>query len=94
MNNNADIPSKKTAIHVEPYSLVRDIIANIWVVILSALIGVMAVYIWSRGMYVRSTQAPRAHRKHEKLRGVHIHEPLVLIRNRGDLHGGSRSADS
>ena len=52
MNNNADIPSKKTAIHVEPYSLVRDIIANIWVVIMSALIGVMAVYIWSRGMYV------------------------------------------
>ncbi len=52
MNKNTDISNKGTSLHVEPYSLMRDILANIWVVVLSALIGAMAVFIWSRGMYI------------------------------------------
>lgn len=52
MNNKTDFSSNKPHIHIEPYSLFRDIIANFWVVVMSVLIGMMAVYIWSRGMYV------------------------------------------
>ena len=42
---------KKHSIHFEPYSLLRDIVLNIWVVILAALIGFMSVNIWNQSMY-------------------------------------------
>ncbi|MCQ2456538.1 MAG: P-loop NTPase [Clostridia bacterium] len=34
------------------YSLVRDVVRNVWVVILAALIGSMAVSVWGRAVYV------------------------------------------
>lgn len=49
MNNNSE---NTPSLHIEPYSLIKDILLNLWVVVLSALIGAMAVFIWSRGMYV------------------------------------------
>ena len=52
MNKNTETTSKGSSLHIEPYSLIRDILVNMWVVVLSALIGAMAVYIWSRGMYI------------------------------------------
>ena len=42
---------KKHSIHFEPYSLLRDIVLNFWVVILAALIGFMSVNIWNQSMY-------------------------------------------
>lgn len=42
---------KKNSIHFEPYSLLRDIVLNLWVVILAALIGFMSVNIWNQSMY-------------------------------------------
>jgi capsular exopolysaccharide synthesis family protein len=42
---------KKHSIHFELYSLLRDIVLNIWVVILAALIGFMSVNIWNQSMY-------------------------------------------
>ncbi len=42
---------KKSSIHLEPYSLMRDIVLNLWVVILAALIGFMSVNIWNHSMY-------------------------------------------
>lgn len=47
-----DNKAEKNSIHIEPWSLLRDIAKNLWVVLLAALIGMMAVFIWSRGMYV------------------------------------------
>ena len=41
----------KKRLHIEPYSLCRDIILNIWVVILAALIGLMTVNIWNHSMH-------------------------------------------
>ena len=46
-----DKKKKKSSIHIEPYSLIRDIVLNIWVVILAALIGFMAVNIWNQSTY-------------------------------------------
>ena len=43
--------SVNTKFNFEPRSLIRDILHNIWVVILAALIGFMAVTIWNYGMY-------------------------------------------
>ncbi len=37
--------------HFEPYSLLKDILMNFWVVILAALIGLMSVSIWNGSMY-------------------------------------------
>lgn len=42
---------KKTSIHIEPYSLLRDILLNLWVILLAALIGFMSVNIWNQSMY-------------------------------------------
>lgn len=42
---------KQNRIHIEPYSLIRDIVMNLWVVILAALIGFMSVRIWNQSMY-------------------------------------------
>ena len=42
---------KKHSIHFEPYSLLRDVVLNFWVVILAALIGFMSVNIWNQSMY-------------------------------------------
>ena len=42
---------KKNRIHVEQYSLMRDILLNFWVVILAALIGFMSVKIWNQSMH-------------------------------------------
>ena len=41
----------KSRFSFEPHSLIRDVLKNLWVVILSALIGFMAVSIWNQGMY-------------------------------------------
>jgi TatD family hydrolase len=42
---------KKNGIHIEPFSLLKDIILNLWVVILAALIGAMSVYLWNHSMH-------------------------------------------
>ena len=42
---------KKNSIHVEPYSLIRDVLLNLWVVLLAALIGFMTVNIWNQSMH-------------------------------------------
>lgn len=42
---------KKIKICVEPYSIIRDIVKNLWVVFLAALIGLMTVSIWNHSMY-------------------------------------------
>lgn len=47
MNEN----EKRNSIHIEPYSLMRDIVLNIWLVILAALIGFMSVNIWNHSMH-------------------------------------------
>lgn len=52
MSSNTGNTGSKSSFHIEPYSLMRDIAMNFWVVILAALIGMMGVFIWSRGMYV------------------------------------------
>lgn len=41
----------KSGIHIEPYSILRDVVRNIWVIILAALIGLMSVSIWNDSMY-------------------------------------------
>lgn len=41
----------KRVLHIEPYSLCRDILLNLWVVILAALIGLMAVNIWNHSVH-------------------------------------------
>ena len=41
----------QTGIHIEPYSLLKDIILNFWVIILAALIGLMSVSIWNGSMF-------------------------------------------
>ena len=41
----------KNAPHIEPYSLIRDIVLNLWVILLAALIGLMAVNIWNHSMH-------------------------------------------
>ena len=47
MNDNA----KKNGIHIELHSLFRDVLRNIWVVILAVLIGYMSVNIWNHSMH-------------------------------------------
>jgi capsular exopolysaccharide synthesis family protein len=42
---------KKNSIHVEPYSLIRDVLLNLWVVLLAALVGFMTVNIWNQSMH-------------------------------------------
>lgn len=42
---------KQNRIHIEPYSLIRDIVMNLWVIVLAALIGLMSVHIWNQSMY-------------------------------------------
>jgi len=42
---------KQTGIHIEPYSLLKDIVLNFWTVILAALIGLMAVSIWNGSVF-------------------------------------------
>ena len=42
---------KKNKITIELYSLLRDILKNIWVVILSALIGAMGFYLVTHAAY-------------------------------------------
>ncbi len=41
----------KSILHIEPYSLCRDIFKNIWVVVLAALIGLMTVNIWNHSVH-------------------------------------------
>ena len=41
----------KDGIHIEPYSLLKDIILNLWVVILAALIGLMSVTVWNQSVH-------------------------------------------
>lgn len=41
----------QSKIHIEPYSIIRDVIRNLWVVVLAALIGAMSVSIWNDSMY-------------------------------------------
>lgn len=38
-------------IHIEPYSLLRDIFLNLWVCVLAGLIGFMSVHLWNQSMY-------------------------------------------
>lgn len=45
-NNN-----QQSEFSFEPYSLLRDVIRNLWVVVLAALIGLMGVRIWSESIY-------------------------------------------
>lgn len=42
---------KKNSLHFEPYSLIKDVFLNLWVVVLAALIGFMSVNIWNQSMY-------------------------------------------
>ena len=42
---------KKNSLHFEPYSLIKDVFLNLWVVVLAALIGFMSVNIWNKSMY-------------------------------------------
>lgn len=42
---------KKEKLHIEPYSILRDILKNLWVIILAALIGLMSVSVWNDSMY-------------------------------------------
>ncbi len=41
----------RSKIHIEPYSILRDIVKNLWVIVLAALIGLMSVSIWNDSMY-------------------------------------------
>lgn len=41
----------KSEFHIEPYSILRDVVKNIWVIILAALIGFMSVSIWNGSVY-------------------------------------------
>ena len=43
--------TNKNGLHIEPYSLMRDIILNLWVIILAALIGFMSVNIWNQSKH-------------------------------------------
>ncbi|MGM9642191.1 MAG: P-loop NTPase [Eubacteriales bacterium] len=43
--------ASKAKLHIEPYSILRDIIKNIWVVVLASLIGFMSVDMWNGSMY-------------------------------------------
>ena len=45
---------KQSKIHIEPYSILRDVIRNLWVIVLAALIGLMSVSIWNDSMYTPS----------------------------------------
>ncbi len=47
MNEN----EKKNNIHIEPFSVLRDLIKNLWVIILAAIIGFMLVDIWNSSTY-------------------------------------------
>ncbi|MBE6569647.1 MAG: hypothetical protein E7658_05465 [Ruminococcaceae bacterium] len=42
---------KKYGIHIEPFSVLRDVFRNLWVIVLAALIGYMSVSIWNGSMY-------------------------------------------
>lgn len=42
---------KNTGIHLELHSILRDVVRNIWVIILAALIGLMSVSIWNGSIY-------------------------------------------
>lgn len=42
---------KNTEFHLEPYSILRDIVRNLWVILLAALIGLMSVSIWNNSIY-------------------------------------------
>ena len=44
--------SSREVQQLDLYTLLRDILKNIWTVILAALIGLMSIYIWNRGVYV------------------------------------------
>ena len=41
----------KFGLHIEPFSVFRDVIRNLWVILLAALIGYMSVSIWNGSMY-------------------------------------------
>lgn len=43
--------NENRSLRIEPYSLVRDILENLWTVVLAALIGFMGVGIYSRSVY-------------------------------------------
>ena len=47
MNQSPNISS----IHIEPFSVLRDLVKNLWVILLAALIGFMSVSIWNGSMY-------------------------------------------
>ena len=47
MNQSPNIRS----IHIEPFSILRDLAKNLWVILLAALIGFMTVSIWNNSMY-------------------------------------------
>jgi len=42
---------KKSKIRIEPYSVFRDIVKNLWVIVLAALIGYMSVSVWNDSTY-------------------------------------------
>jgi len=42
---------KREKLHIELYSVLRDIVKNLWVIVLAALIGMMSVSIWNDSMY-------------------------------------------
>lgn len=47
LENNKQV----TGFYFEPYSLMRDLLHNLWVIVLAALIGLMGVRIWSQSIY-------------------------------------------
>ncbi len=49
--NEHENNSQASGFYFEPYSLFRDLLHNLWVIVLAGLIGLMGVQIWSQSIY-------------------------------------------
>ena len=49
--NEHENNSQINGFYIEPYSLFRDLLRNLWVIVLAGLIGLMGVWIWSQSIY-------------------------------------------
>ena len=49
--NEHENNSQINGFYIEPYSLFRDLLRNLWVIVLAGLIGLMGVRIWSQSIY-------------------------------------------
>ncbi len=50
--NKADNMKSKKSIQFDLYSIVVDVLRNLWTVVLAVLIGGMAVFVWNRSVYI------------------------------------------